>query len=84
MIIRRDDPEKTAEIDKKSGAKKKESGLGRGLESLLEDNTPDPAQKASVVRRNEDEDRRNLLRSNDDLYRKEGVMNVKKIKRTWS
>jgi len=80
MIIRKVDPAKTAEKEQKNGVKKRESGLGRGLESLLEDNTPDPASKPSVVRRDPED---KGIKRTDDLYKKEGVLNVKKNKRTW-
>ena len=64
--------------DDKSAPKKRESGLGRGLGSLLEDNSPEISGKASVVRRT---DEKPVTRTSDDLYKKEGVKNVKKS--TW-
>ena len=81
MIIRKEDPAKIAENEQKISSKKRESGLGRGLESLLDDNMPDPASKPNVVRRDADG---KIKVTNDDIYRKEGVFNVKKSKRTWS
>ena len=79
-IIRKIDGRTVVETAKKQPeppAKKKESGLGRGLQSLLDDNSPDVSRKSSVVRRNDE----NNNRSSDDLYRKDGVLNVQKSKR---
>ena len=80
-IIRKIDGKTVVETAKKQPeqpAKKKESGLGRGLQSLLEDNSPDIGRRSSVVRRSDDE---KSNRSSDDLYRKDGVLNVQKSKR---
>jgi hypothetical protein len=76
-IIRKSDSINTVHEDK-NVPKKRESGLGRGLGSLLEDNSPEISGKASVVRRT---DEKPASRASDDLYRKEGVKNVKKS--TW-
>ena len=65
-------------VEDKNAPKKRESGLGRGLSSLLEDNSPEISGKASVVRRTDDKP---VARTSDDLYKKEGVKNVKKS--TW-
>ena len=76
-IIRKSD-NINAVKDDKNNPKKRESGLGRGLGSLLEDNSPEISGKASVVRRT---DEKPTTRTSDDLYKKEGVKNVKKS--TW-
>ena len=64
-------------LEDKNALKKRESGLGRGLGSLLEDNSPEISGKSAVVRRTDEKP----ARTSDDLYKKEGIKNVKKS--TW-
>ena len=64
--------------------KTKNIGLGRGLDSLLDDNAPNISTKPSVVKRTEGDEYEYYRKSTDELFTKEGVKNVKKIKRTWS
>jgi hypothetical protein len=79
-IIRKSNNINTANTvtEDKNAPKKRESGLGRGLGSLLEDNSPGVSGKSSVVRRTDD---KSTVRTSDDLYKKDGVKNVKKS--TW-
>ena len=76
-IIRKSNNINVATEDKNT-PKKRETGLGRGLGSLLEDNSPEISGKSSVVRRTDD---KSTVRTSDDLYKKDGVKNVKKS--TW-
>ena len=69
------------ENEEKKDAKKKSVGLGRTFDSLLEDNSPASSVKPNVIRRNDTAERENQRRSSDDLYKKEGVLNVQKSKR---
>ena len=69
----------------KKPAKKKEIGLGRGLDSLLEDNSPSFGSKPKVVVRNDAEETRAKRESGNSLYRKEGAISyVKAPKRSGS
>ena len=79
-IIYKKQPSVFLEEEKKY-AKKKSVGLGRSFDSLLEDNSPVSTTKSAVIRRNDSTDRENQRRSSDDLYKKEGVLNVQKSKR---
>ena len=64
---------------------KKPTGLGRGFESLLEDNSPLISSKPTVVCRGDAEDEALRRRQSDDLYRKDGVRSyVKTPKRSGS
>ena len=64
---------------------KKPTGLGRGFESLLEDNSPLISSKPQVVFRGDAEDEAIRRRQSDDLYRKDGVRSyVKTPKRSGS
>ena len=80
MIIRKEPP-KTEENEKKTAKKpsqKKAAGLGRGLDSLLEDNSPTVASKTQVVKTEP-------LKRDNSLYRKDGAMSyVKTPKRSGS
>ena len=68
-----------------STSKKKPAGLGRGLESLLEDNSPVISKNPQVIRRGDAEDERRRRAETDNLYKKEGAMSyVKAIKRSGS
>ena len=68
-----------------STSKKKPAGLGRGLESLLEDNSPIVSGKPTVIRRGDAEDERRRRAETDNLYKKEGAMSyVKTVKRSGS
>ncbi len=69
----------------KTPARKKETGLGRGLESLLEDNSPSFGSKPKVVVRNDAEEIRAKRESGNSLYRKDGAISyVKTPKRSGS
>ncbi len=80
MIIRKETPN-TEENDKKTAKKpsqKKAVGLGRGLDSLLEDNSPTLTSKTQVVRSEP-------IKRDNSLYRKDGAMShVKTPKRSGS
>lgn len=82
MIIRKEPP-KTEKKDEKSAKptpQKKAMGLGRGLDSLLDDNSPTVGTKTSVVGKAEDQPKRD-----NSLYRKDGAMSyVKTPKRSGS
>ena len=67
----------------KKPAKKKEIGLGRGLDSLLEDNSPALGSKPKVVVRNDAEETRATRESGDSLYRKDGAISYVKAPK-WS
>ena len=67
----------------KTPAKKREIGLGRGLDSLLEDNSPSFGSKPKVVVRNEAEETRAERESGDSLYRKDGAISYVKTPK-WS
>ena len=68
-----------------TGKNKKLSGLGRGLESLLEDNSPVISERPQVIRRGSAEDTLDKRRNSDDLYKKEGAISyVKTSKRSRS
>lgn len=62
----------------KSTKKTKDIGLGRGLASLLEDNSPVVSGKPQVIRRNESEDARIRRENSDNLYKKEGAISYVK------
>ena len=82
MIIRKEPPktEKKDEKTVKSAPQKKAVGLGRGLDSLLEDNSPTVGAKTSVVGKAEEHFKRD-----NSLYRKDGAMSyVKTPKRSGS
>lgn len=69
----------------KDAKTKKCTGLGRGLESLLEDNAPVVEKKPAVVYRGSNQETEENRRLSDDLYRKDGTQtNVKKTKRIGS
>ena len=71
--------------EKKPAANKKQIGLGRGLDSLLEDNSPTFTGKQKVVVRTEAEESRAKRESGDSLYRKDGAISyVKTPKRSGS
>lgn len=64
---------------------KKDAGLGRGLESLLLDNSPDLSAKPQVIRRGEATETSDRRSSSDSLYKKEGAISyVKTPKRSRS
>ena len=63
--------------------KKREIGLGRGLDSLLEDNSPTFTSKQKVVVRTEAEESRARRESGDSLYRKDGAISYVKAPK-WS
>ena len=82
MIIRKGVPvvkaEQKEEKPIKKAPQKKAVGLGRGLDSLLEDNSPTLAAKTQVVK-NEP------MKRDNSLYRKDGAMShVKTPKRSGS
>ena len=77
MAIIRKSNSINAPSEDKNAPKKRENGLGRGLGSLLEDNSPGILGKSAVVRRTDEKP----VRTSDDLYKKEGVSHVKKS--TW-
>lgn len=54
--------------------KKRDAGLGRGLDSLIEDNSPLIKGKPQVVRRDESENKEFRKESSNSLYRKDGAM----------
>ena len=62
----------------KSNKKTKDIGLGRGLASLLEDNTPEISARPQVIRRTDREDERLRRESSDNLYKKEGAISYVK------
>ena len=62
----------------KSSKKSKDIGLGRGLASLLEDNTPEISARPQVIRRNEHEDARLRRENSNNLYKKEGAISYVK------
>jgi len=80
MIIRKEPP-KTEEKEKnaeKKPSSKKAVGLGRGLDSLLEDNSPSVGSKTQVVKTEP-------IKRDNSLYRKDGAMSyVKTPKRSGS
>ncbi len=64
---------------------KKDVGLGRGFESLFEDNSPTVSARPQVVFRGEAEDAALMRKQSDDLYRKDGARSyVKTPKRSGS
>ena len=63
--------------------KKREIGLGRGLDSLLEDNSPSIGSKPKVVVRNDAEETRAKRESGNSLYRKDGAISYVKTPK-WS
>ena len=94
MIIRKNAPievKKDKPVEKqpqkigKAAPKPREAGLGRGLDSLLDDNSPEIWGKPQVVLRGEAEDKRIIRESRDNLYKKEGAISyVKTPKRSRS
>ena len=82
-IIYKKQPTVFLENEKKED-KKKPTGLGRSFDSLLDDNSTAYSSKSSIVKRNgsyEKTEKYEQTRSSDDLYKKEGVLNVQKSKR---
>ena len=82
-IIYKKQPTVFIENEKKE-EKKKPTGLGRSFDSLLDDNSPAYNVKSSIVKRNgsyNEKEKYEQIRSSDDLYKKEGVLNVQKSKR---
>ena len=84
MIIRKTDLKNQIEAQNVQKSKK-EVGLGRGLDSLLEDNAPNLSAKTQVIRTDSREDARARRESGNSLYRKDGAMSyVKTPKRSGS
>lgn len=84
MIIRKND-QNNQKTEQNSQKPKKQAGLGRGLESLLEDNAPNLSSKTQVVKKDGYEDARARRESGNSLYRKDGAMSyVKTPKRSGS
>ena len=80
MIIRKDTQkqEQKEEKNAKKAPQKKVAGLGRGLDSLLDDNSPTISSKTQIVK---DEP----SKRDNSLYRKDGAMSyVKTPKRSGS
>ena len=80
MIIRKEPPKTEQKDDKniKKAPQKKVSGLGRGLDSLLEDNSPSVSAKTQVIKTEP-------IKRDNSLYRKDGAMSyVKTPKRSGS
>ena len=80
MIIRKEVPKMEQKDDKnvKKAPQKKVSGLGRGLDSLLDDNSPTTTAKTQVIKTEP-------IKRDNSLYRKDGAMSyVKTPKRSGS
>ena len=80
MIIRKEAPKMEQKDDKnvKKAPRKKVSGLGRGLDSLLDDNSPTTTAKTQVIKTEP-------IKRDNSLYRKDGAMSyVKTPKRSGS
>ncbi len=54
--------------------KKRDAGLGRGLDSLIEDNSPFVKGKPQVVRRDAAETKEFRKENSNSLYRKDGAI----------
>ena len=57
-----------------NSAKKRDAGLGRGLDSLIEDNPPLINGKPQVIRHDENEKKAFRRENSNSLYRKDGAM----------
>ena len=57
-----------------TNAKKRDAGLGRGLDSLIEDNSPVIKGRPQVVRHDENEKKEFRRENSNSLYRKDGAM----------
>ena len=57
-----------------TNTKKREDGKGRGLDTLIEDNSPVINGKPQVIRHDENEKKEFRRENSNSLYRKDGAM----------